>query len=379
MGFIHAYPYTSFHELNADWLLAKVKDIKDVETLKTQRRAVILGDSYLESAATNPTGAVDPITVATALLTDVARIQIVYGYGEGGTAFGTPYPSKYFDKMVTDSVLHVDDPEVVTDVIIMGGFNDRNNTVADIKAGMLRTKNAVKQCYPNAVLSVGFIGWSATLSDDDRGYLVNTALRSWHEGCNEHGIAFMANSEYIMHNYSYFYTDYVHPNQAGCNAIAGQIVQYLISGTCDVHYKYTEVEMSPGDAMTTDYNVGFRLDNDTVSIYMPVTTFEFNNPQTLSGNSWTQLIQITQLRSGYAISNFGDAYGAKTHFKLQGYAMRSDNTFISLEGWDFVLKGGFLWGRPMNIKSDGSGFDDFSNITLIRITGGELMTPTINC
>ena len=377
--FFNKYPYTDFHELNLDWLLHQLKDIKDVESLKFLKRVVVLGDSYLEPAATNPAGVTDPITIAQNMLADIPRIQIVYGLGVPGTAFGTPYPTKYFDKMVYDSVEHVADPETITDVIIMGGFNDRENASADIRGGILRAKQAVKSTYPNATLSIGHIGWSATLIDDQRNQLVNNSIRQWQLGARMHGVAYMTNSEFTMHNYSLFHTDYCHPNQDGTNAIAYQLVQYLCTGCCDVNYPFTIVSMSPGADMTTNYDVAFRMENNQVHMFLPAITFEFTSNKTLSGDSWAQLIQITQLRSGYAISNYNDTYSVKAQFKLTGYATRSDDSFISLDGWSWCLRGGFLWGRPMNIKADGSAYEDFSNIKNIRIIGGEITIPTLDC
>ena len=279
------------------------------------------------------------------------------------------------------------DPDEVTDVFFVGGYNDRNHTSSDIETGMATTFAEVKTKYPNARISVGHFGWDAKLSSADRDKIVTVSLAGWHQ-CQKYGAGYMTNAEYTMHNYDLFYiVDNFHPNDDGHRELAKQIVNYIITGTCDVHYPFKRLQFNQGDPSlvasntTSGYNIGFKLDNDIVTFYTPNDEIIFTTDFNMDVTTYTQVLQFTTNVQDYrcdAIGMYDTATTVKEHIPMTGY-IQTDTTFKDLAPCNCVLAGGFIHIRPYGIKSDRSGFEDYSDVHGILPIGGAVTIPTLSC
>lgn len=359
-------------------------DIKPelIELKKHKRKIIIYGDSYFMD--TPPSGGTNFRTYFEGMLVNLPNVEYELK-SDGGEGFAQPgsYAFVYDVQNYTSTF----DPDEVTDVFFVGGYNDRNYTVADIETGMSNTFTAVKTKYPNAKISVGHFGWDAKLSSTDRTNITGVSLRAWRE-CNKYGAGYMNNAEYTMHNYDLFYiSDNFHPNNDGHKELAKQIINYIVTGSCDVHYPFKSLAFNQGDPSlvawntTSAYNVGFKLDNDLVTIYRPNDNIVYTSMFDMDVTQYTQFLQITtnvQGYRGYAIGNFDGSNSVKEHIPMTGY-IQANTTFRDMAPCNFILIGGFLHVRPYGVNSARTGFDDYTDIYGIRPIGGAITIPTLSC
>ena len=196
-----------------------------ISQLQTGRRKILIfGDSYFMDNP--PSGQTSFRQYLEPLVDLIPEVEVELN-ADGGEGFGQSgnYTFLYDVEHYTPAFAADD----ITDVFFVGGYNDRNNAAADIKNGMSAAFAKVRDLYPNAKISVGFFAWDAKQSSADRDTIVTNALLNWHL-CTEYGAAFMANSEYTMHNYDLFYTaDNFHPNgDATCRMMKYYLQQILI-------------------------------------------------------------------------------------------------------------------------------------------------------
>lgn len=355
----------------------------DIDALKKYpRKILIFGDSYFMDAP--PSGGTNFRTFLTSYITNLPNVSIDIK-ADGGEGFAqTGSYSFLYD---VNNYTSVFDPDEVTDVFFVGGYNDRTHTIADIETGMATTFSAVKTKYPNARISVGHFGWDADLSSADRDMIVTVSLAGWHQ-CQKYGAGYMTNAEYTMHNYDLFYiVDNFHPNNDGHKELAKQIVNYIITGTCDVHYPFKQLQFNQGDPSlvasntTSGYNIGFKLDNDQVTLYLPNDNILFTTDFDMDVLTYTQVLQFTtnlQDYRGYCIGMYDTATTVKEHIPMTGY-IQTDTTFKDLASCNCILAGGFIHIRPYGIKADRSGFDTYTDVNAIHPIGGAVTIPTLSC
>lgn len=247
----------------------------------------------------------------------------------------------------------------LTDLIIVGGFNDREAEPSAIHAGIKRLYDAVIKDYPNCKISIGHFGWSSTPDSKVRDSMLTHSLVAY-RACTTDGCAYMPNSEYTMHNYSLFTTDNVHPNTNGKAEIVKQIFEYLCTGTCDVHYPYRLITIPATGNITTTYQVGFKLDNNIVTMFLPNTSLAFKNYPSMGANALSQFMCIASIGSrdtcGYAMGMYDDKYHVQKSLPIKGYFTCSDGTFRPLDPCDFYLQGGFIMCRANILASPTSAY-----------------------
>lgn len=247
----------------------------------------------------------------------------------------------------------------LTDLIIVGGFNDREAEPSAIHAGIKRLYDAVIKDYPNCKISIGHFGWSSTPDSKVRDSMLTHSLVAY-RACTTDGCAYMPNSEYTMHNYSLFTTDNVHPNTNGKSEIVKQIFEYLCTGTCDVHYPYRLITIPATGNITTAYQVGFKLDNNIVTMYLPNTSLTFKKYPPMGANALSQFMCIASIGSrdtcGYAMGMYDDKYHVQKSLPIKGYFTCSDGTFRPLDPCDFYLQGGFIMCRANILASPTSAY-----------------------
>lgn len=267
--------------------------------------------------------------------------------------------------------------EEYSDILILGGFNDRAASQESIATGMQNTISAIKSALGTQAqyykIFLGHVGWSSTLESSVRDLLVTNSIPIYRQAVRYGFDGYMNNSEYIMHNYRNFNSDNVHPNQNGTAEIVYQIKNFMDTGSCDVHYPYLVITVGT-------YQVAFRLDNDVVTIYLPYDTIQ--RTITLNANEELQFLQITNAsgsNAGYAIGYQDNVVNVTYYITLNGYITCSTSPqFIGLEGFRFYLKGGFLYAQNNTINSAGTAFQT-GTMTAVQIRGGVFTIPTLYC
>ncbi len=343
------------------------------------RKILIFGDSYTDDAFRSDSRT--PFSTALAsYLSNYPLIQFENHSLDGGR-FSDNITTTYSNRVnAITTAFNVDE---VTDILFIGGFNDRNYTSAEIMTGIENAIANARTRFPNARISIGHMGWSGRLASDDR-LLLATKTIDVYRNASTKGAGYMTNFEYTLHDYELFMSDGVHPDSEGIAELAKQVALYIISGTCDVHYKYRSRTYSSGmDFTSSTYTVASALDNDIVTIWVPRETINFtSSTRSISHTDYTQWLQMTNNIDGTRqmfIGNFDDAKMVLPILNINGYFTKSDNTFIEASGITFVLSGGFLYAQSKSIGSAGSGFLNTDNIKSQQFAAGAVQIPTLYC
>lgn len=346
------------------------------------RKLLIFGDSYFRDPAVSGGNSVKYYLN---LMLPLSGMSCDIN-AQGGEAFGDTGTWGYdFDVNSYVSVFPADD---VTDVMFCGGYNDRDYTISQIEAGIERACTAARTKYPNARIHVGHFGWCSTPASTQRSKMVQTTLPAY-RNCIKYGAAYMTNSEYTMHDYDLFYSDNVHPTEDGCREIAKQVYLYMLTGTCDVHYKtraFTfNAEGSPTSEWTSDeYLVGSRLDNDQVTIFIPNAYLTYPTSFNLNHNYWVSICNLTSFTPGFRLHFIGNysTYAVMPEITLRGNFTRDNNigfyTFSECE-CSFTLFEGNLKVNVHMMKDDHTGYEDVSDVIGINIVGQAVTIPTLAC
>lgn len=267
----------------------------------------------------------------------------------------------------------------VTDVILIGGFNDREASIEDILAGMERVRKVVGN---NVRVHVGHHGWSSLLESDVRDLIVTNSIPAYRRCKDYDNFFYMTNYEYTLHDYSLFQTDNVHPLETGAAEMCKQISQYIMTGTCDVHYQYRVITFKSAYNTATEYKVGYQLDNDKVTLYIPNNTIQFTNAVNMGMNTQVQLLQLETgdaSTRGFVMGMWDNANHLKPYINLNGFFTTTGTPqFVGMEGCRFVIQGGFLHVWNNTINSGGTMFQLF-DASAMEIRGGIITIPTLSC
>lgn len=326
---MNKYPYTDFHELNLDWLLDEYKNLddrtKDLKNLRNyvndrvdelvatgaitipKRRIVLVGDSYAVVNSDFPTlQNIGWIKLVKDIFTN-SDIE-VYGNGLVGARFSRRQAgvARYVDDF-ENTIRDIDNADTITDIIVMGGYNDRLESSVDIIDGYRYFHTIVKENCPKARIHVGFVSWRVALNTSDAEDLQLIAAKNSYMNCARIvDTCYMHNIDCIMHYLPYFHkgSDNVHPNTLGLDAISRAVAGYIINNNIshiiplkaidnkkgsdffnfkegELHRIYMEVDnqittiTSPNRIVinpTTGWNEGFRFNN--------MVLFDFNTDDT---------------------------------------------------------------------------------------------------
>lgn len=194
------------------------------------KKVIIIGDSYTNHHY-------DDITTfwyerfGNNLGLTLNSTMFVKGTDGGGFGSGT---------CLTDLQLfgNLPNKESVTDIFVVGGWNDSTVNEAQLSQGMVEFRNYALTTFPNARISVAFVGHS---KPSVRQNTVNrttkyTAIQRYIKYCGILGMRYITNAEYILHNYdsSYWQSDGLHPSQAGQTMLGDQLSLGFMTGCCNV-------------------------------------------------------------------------------------------------------------------------------------------------
>ena len=247
MGFWENFPYTNFHEINLDWLIKTAKEahsyIKEkypeIERLSAAtaknaeiarksaekaeqygsiypaRRYVFVGDSYIQGYT--PDGSVKSFAERFKQLAGLTNAS-VYVAGAGGAGFGR-VNSDGINFINCIDTIEVDEPETITDVVFVGGYNDQF-ALSNIDGGIVQAHEKYKTLFPNARQYIGFVGRSVNYNTGANGDNLVKAFNRYRLTKN---MLYIGNIENCCRFTSQFASDGYHPNNSGQDAIA----QYL--------------------------------------------------------------------------------------------------------------------------------------------------------
>lgn len=144
--------------------------------------------------------------------------------------------------------INVTDKNSITNIVVFGGYNDYSWSKTDIITGMTNFFNYAKTNYPNAIISIGYVGFCTDSSTYNKRA---DSVSIYNEVSGHLGGNYLSGCEYILHNTNEMSSDGIHPNITGHKMLASYCTTALINGSCNP--TSTEiVSLVPAEGWTVD-------------------------------------------------------------------------------------------------------------------------------
>ena len=343
-------------------LVKHVNDLQDnVDELNLlkNKRYIFISDSY----GTVPD---DWISVIVNKLGLVAGQY--YRNAVAGAGFKPPYNSYFIDYLqaLENSVVN---PDTITDIVVVGGFNDRSTTQADLETAISNFMTYCKTQYKNAKVWIGAAGWSFNLEFCRE--LRNGAYMEGYKNAVKFGANTLNGMDYIMHGKSQFIEEapggytlylnymYVHPNQKASDDIASCVISNLSGSAYERHTEVTATgNMTSGITATGDNTLSVVqiLDNNMIRCrFTNNVSIQFGTSPhaAVNGTQWLQICDdIDGLIGGAATQTcapaagwlLGHIYGGTTPHDIPipiEFAITNNRVYIKFNSEGYTFQ--YLW------------------------------------
>ena len=227
-------------------------DLDDLSvTVGLKKRIVVITDSY-----GNSHGGASPFTSPLQTYLGLTNDDY-FAYAEGSLGFNQAGLAGHTAvQLLTLHAGDITDHDTITHVIFVLGGNDIDNQTG-LESAMNTCFSYVRSTYKNAKIVVAYSYNQLTKVPS---YVVKyeKCIANYIKYCNKLDAVWVENYPYIMHNANYFYTDGVHPNNDGGEALARGLVGFLNDGQCDVK----SLEECTFNSLTNVYSNTFRMSID---------------------------------------------------------------------------------------------------------------------
>lgn len=197
-----------------------------------KHKVIFVGDSYLQGFL--PTGQIKNWGQIAA---DKEQLDtyIIKSYQGAGFSEETSFVNKRFAQLL--DAVPADD--TITDIVVCGGYNDRNATKSKVYAGFNEFCEIARRKFKNATIKCSMIGWS----DDSSRYPSLRTCESWYkECCSINNCVYMESVQNAARNPEFYVVDHVHPNLNGQTAIGNAIAEFIKTINAGGIIKISETE-----------------------------------------------------------------------------------------------------------------------------------------
>ena len=238
---------------------------------------VTIGDSY---GSGEGNGDINKYTPWTTLIKDYLDLTENIDYwtsSMGGAGFKAALQGKNFNQLLVDlsNTMTEEERNTVGKILVAGGYNDNSNIYPEDLTDFF---NTAKSKFPNAIVYVACIGWGTNRQLATN--IFNNTVPSYSKGAALNGGIYIVNSEYSLHNYTWFDGDGIHPNNDGQKNIAEMLTNGLLSGSCSNNYYLTPISVTPNTSVCDECNItGFcSLNNGVINLFFDFgKTIVFNH------------------------------------------------------------------------------------------------------
>ena len=144
--------------------------------------------------------------------------------------------------------INVTDKNSITNIVVFGGYNDYSWSKTDIITGMTNFFNYAKTNYPNAIISIGYVGFCTDSSTYNKRA---DSVSIYNEVSGHLGGNYLSGCEYILHNTNEMSSDGIHPNITGHKMLASYCTTALMNGSCNPT-STESVSLVPAEGWTVD-------------------------------------------------------------------------------------------------------------------------------
>ena len=130
---------------------------------------------------------------------------------------------------------NADKLDKITDVFIMGGFNDAAYDVSVLLSAFESLVNTIKEYFPNIKnIYTCCFGWCAGSDSIRQGIVKN--VKTVYRNSVQYGCIPIVDLEYVFHDYNNFQSDLIHPNQLAQTYCGKLLASFLRGGSCKPYH-----------------------------------------------------------------------------------------------------------------------------------------------
>ena len=259
----------------------KTFDMKDVTTEKDvdnkitaairgvsheHNGVITIGDSYGRGEGG---GVADKYTPWTSLIKQYLGLTDGINYwtrSMSGAGFSVVEQSKKFEQILSDlgETMTEIERNSVGKILVAGGYNDSKNKAAEKLTPFF---SVARSKFPNAIVYIACIGWSTERQAATD--IFNNSVKTYTEAAGMNGGVYIVNSQYSLHNYTWFDDDGIHPNNEGQKHIARVLASGLLYGSCNNKYALAKISITPNASIcdTCDITGYCAIENGTTSLF----------------------------------------------------------------------------------------------------------------
>lgn len=278
--------------------------INEIEERIIKRSVIFISDSY--GNRTNADGK-NFFTI----ISEYLSLENYYFANIGGASFAHKTAGYSFIDLLRSLENTVENKNAITDIVVIGGANDTGYPYQDTLNAISTFVSYAKQTYANAKITLAHVG--LTLDNDSMYKRRTVSIKAWQDAV-QYGVGYMYNSEYVLCDSRLVEDDMCHPNSDGVNAIAEQVAQGMVSGSCNVVYELLPTDTvvsgsivnptNPDLIYTTTWNGTMRRVNNTVEIYSNGGTvlgrFAYNTAESIPAGHEIRIQFSDTLMFGYS-------------------------------------------------------------------------------
>ena len=217
-----------------------LNDLSNKVTKLHHKGYIFIGDSYTQGYS--PDGNISN-TFVNQIINNL-KITDVKISANGGASFANS--DNNFLTLLKN--INVTDKNSITNIVVFGGYNDYSWEKTDIITGMTNFFNYAKTNYPNAIISIGYVGFCTDSSTYNKRA---DSVSIYNEVSGRLGGNYLSGCEYILHNTNEMSSDGIHPNITGHKMLASYCTTALMNGSCNPT-STESVSLVPAEGWTVD-------------------------------------------------------------------------------------------------------------------------------
>ena len=247
-----------------------INQINNKIDLINSNDTIFLGDSYA-NGTTYESGSVQYLTSWCEYLSQLMGLTTghYYRFYQGNAGFSKIGNNSMNFKMTLESHLSdVTNKNAIKNIIVCAGYNDYDQSYADIKTKISEFISFCKTNFPNAQVYIGMIGGNAVDSETGRNVrnkLLTVVLNAYSK-CNEYGGIYLSGVELFSHNFAQFNSQGNHPNEAGYKYVANMIYNAWKNGACEMYEPISSVTLSSSFS-GVNFNYQVMINNSVKTVF----------------------------------------------------------------------------------------------------------------
>lgn len=307
---------------------------------------------------------------------DMMNITDYYAYNKGGIGFYQKVDNENFQSILENHYNDIQNKDTIKYIFVFGGYNDAfddNTTIENINYAINNFVAYCKQNYPNAKVIIGEIGYDTNLNNAGttrRNKINNKVIPAY---CNtsynsNFPYIYLPNLNYCLHNKDYMSTDGIHPNTIGHNALANAVFSAFNKGfeCLPINEEYT----APTPINNATGDIQLYIKNTPPTKIIRINQFILNwDSEHLQTFSESQGIPVASTSNSKTILPVYDI-----DFCTFGMVGKSDNTYEILPLKIRFAQNGDIAINIMKLSSDGTVWENVSNVKFLQIWPQELST-----